>query len=133
MKPPDPGSPRLRDAATLLPVLAVFLLMPPVITLFTDTRTVGGVPLIVAYLFGVWLALIVAAALLAHRLAPPAASTTDALPAASPSDALPVAPPSDAPPSDASPPAAPPPAVPPPAVPPHTALPGAAAPPAPRD
>ncbi|MGD9943389.1 MAG: hypothetical protein AB7L76_10615 [Burkholderiaceae bacterium] len=73
MKLPDPGTPRLRDAATLLPVLAVFLLMPPVITLFTDTRTVGGVPLIVAYLFGVWLALIVAAALLAHRLAPPAA------------------------------------------------------------
>ncbi|MFA7666235.1 MAG: hypothetical protein WCY32_08955 [Burkholderiaceae bacterium] len=71
MKPPDPGTPRLRDAAALLPALALFLLMPPVITLFTETRTVGGVPLIVAYLFGVWLALIVAAALLARRLAPP--------------------------------------------------------------
>jgi len=114
LKPPDPGSPRLRDAATLLPVLAVFLLMPPVITLFTDTRTVGGVPLIVVYLFGIWLALIVAAALLAHRLGPPAA----------------------VPPSAASPPAASPDlssAALPDAVPPHTAPPGAAATPAPRN
>ncbi len=111
MKPPDPGTPRLRDAAALLPVLAVFLLMPPVITLFTDTRTVGGVPMIVAYLFGVWLALIVAAALLAHRLAPPAAASPDAVPldAASPGGVSPGAPP------------------------PHTAPPGAPATPAPRD
>ena len=72
-KTPDPGNPRLRDAAVLLPVLAAFLLMPPVITLFTGTHTVWGVPLIVAYLFGVWLALIVGAALLARRLAPQSA------------------------------------------------------------
>jgi len=74
VKTPDPGTPRLRDAAALLPALAVFLLMPPVITLFTGTYTVGGVPLIVVYLFGVWLALIVAAALLVWRLAPPPAA-----------------------------------------------------------
>ena len=74
MKTPDPGTPRLRDAAALLPALAVFLLMPPVITLFTGAYTVGGVPLIVVYLFGVWLALIVAAALLVWRLAPPPAA-----------------------------------------------------------
>lgn len=70
MKNPEPGTPRLRDAASLLPALAVFLLMPPVITLFTGAHTLGGVPLVVAYLFGVWLALIVAAALLARRLGP---------------------------------------------------------------
>ena len=73
MKTPDPGTPRQRDAASLLPALGVFLLMPPVITLFAGTHTWLGVPLIVAYLFGVWLALIVAAALLARRLAPPSA------------------------------------------------------------
>ena len=70
MKTPDPGTPRVRDAAVVLPLLAVFLLMPPVITLFTGPQTVAGVPLIVVYLFGVWLALIVAAALLAWRLGP---------------------------------------------------------------
>ena len=74
MKTPDPGTPRLRDAAVVLPLLAVFLLMPPVIRLFTGAHTVAGVPLIIVYLFGVWLALIVAAALLARRLAPPPAS-----------------------------------------------------------
>lgn len=71
MKTPEPENPRLRDAATLLPALAVFLLMPPVITLFTGAHKLGGVPLIVAYLFGVWLALIVAAAVLARRLVAP--------------------------------------------------------------
>lgn len=74
MTTPEPGTPRLRDAASLLPVLGAFLLMPPVITLFTGTHRVWGLPLIVAYLFGVWLALIAAAALLSWRLgAPPAA------------------------------------------------------------
>lgn len=71
MKTSDPESPRLRDAAALLPALAVFLLMPPVITLFTGAHKIAGVPLIVAYLFGVWLALIVAAAMLARRLVSP--------------------------------------------------------------
>ncbi|GMV48005.1 MAG: hypothetical protein AMXMBFR66_34030 [Pseudomonadota bacterium] len=69
----DPMYARLRDAAVLLPAIGVFLLMPPAINLFTGTRAVAGVPLIVVYLFGVWLALIVCAALLARRLAPPPA------------------------------------------------------------
>ncbi len=73
METPDSGTPRRRDAAALLPALGVFLLMPPVITLFTGAHTLWGVPLIVAYLFGVWLALIVAAALLARRLEEPGA------------------------------------------------------------
>ena len=74
MKTPGSETPRLRDAASLLPALGVFLLMPPVITLFVRPADVVGVPLIVAYLFGVWLALIIAAALLAWRLGPPAAA-----------------------------------------------------------
>lgn len=76
MNTPEPGSPRLRDAAALMPALAAFLLMPPVITLFTGTHHVGGVPLIVAYLFGVWLALIAATALLARRLGGPGDAAT---------------------------------------------------------
>ncbi|MCW5639790.1 MAG: hypothetical protein KIT28_12590 [Rubrivivax sp.] len=77
---------RLRDAAALLPAIGVFLLMPPAINLFTGTRLVAGVPLIVAYLFGVWLALIACAALLARRLEPPPAA---AEPAEAPAPDLP--------------------------------------------
>ena len=68
MTPEDDVPPRLRDAASVLPLLGVFLLMPPVIVLFAAPVLVGGVPLIVVYLFGVWLALIVCAALLARRI-----------------------------------------------------------------
>ncbi len=61
---------RIVEAARVLPILGVFLLMPPVITLFAGIADVAGVPRVVVYLFGVWLALIVCAALLARRLAP---------------------------------------------------------------
>ena len=67
MKPPVPA--RIRDAAVLLPVLGLVLFMPPVVTLFAaGVAGVAGVPLIVVYVFGTWLGLIVAAALLSRRL-----------------------------------------------------------------
>ena len=67
MRPPIPA--RVRDAAVLLPVLGLVLFMPPVITLFASAGAgVTGVPLIVVYVFGTWLGLIVAAALLSRRL-----------------------------------------------------------------
>lgn len=67
MKPPPSG--RLRDAARLLPVLGLVLLMPPVITLFAASRAeLAGVPLLVVYVFGTWIGLIAAAARLARRL-----------------------------------------------------------------
>jgi hypothetical protein len=58
------------DAAVVLPLFGLFLLMPPVITLFASGFDIHGVPLIVVYVFGVWIALIVCAALLARRLDP---------------------------------------------------------------
>ena len=61
-------SPRLHDAAVVLPLVGVFLLMPPAITLFTTPYHVVGLPLIVVYLFGVWIALIACAAILARRI-----------------------------------------------------------------
>ncbi len=93
----DPDTPRLRDAVALLPLLAVFVLMPPVITLFVGGHLFGGMPLIVVYLFGVWLALIVAAALLAQRLArsqaaPPAAPAAASAPPSLPPPASLLAP-----------------------------------------
>ncbi|HYC36934.1 MAG TPA: hypothetical protein VEC19_10960 [Usitatibacter sp.] len=60
---------RLRDAASILPVAGLVLLMPPVITLFAAAGAgVAGVPLIVIYVFGTWMGLIASAALLARRL-----------------------------------------------------------------
>ena len=64
----DPA--RVHDAARLLPIVGVVLLMPPVVTLFVADAVIGGVPLIVVYLFCTWLALIGCAAWLARRLPP---------------------------------------------------------------
>jgi len=61
--------PRVRDAAALLPVLALVLFTPPVVTLFAAAHAdLSGVPLIVVYVFGTWLALIAATAWLSRRL-----------------------------------------------------------------
>ena len=70
--PPSPHgrSARARDAAVVLPLLGLFLLMPPVIALFATGTAMAGVPLIVVYLFGVWLALVLGAALLGRALQP---------------------------------------------------------------
>jgi putative effector of murein hydrolase LrgA (UPF0299 family) len=67
----DPA--RVHDAARLLPILGVVLLMPPVVALFVSDARVGGVPLIVVYVFGTWLALIACAAWRARALAKSAA------------------------------------------------------------
>lgn len=60
------------SAAVALPLLGLFLLMPPLIILFAHGAGVGGVPLIVLYVFGVWCALIICAVGLARRLQEPA-------------------------------------------------------------
>jgi len=59
---------RARKLALLPPLLGLFLLMPPFVTLFVGAGRPFGVPLIVVYLFGTWIALIVAAAWLARGL-----------------------------------------------------------------
>lgn len=65
-----PLSPRTQNLAVLLPLLGLFLLMPPFIALFGVEPRPWGVPLVVAYLFGVWAALLVGAAWLARLLRP---------------------------------------------------------------
>lgn len=69
-RPSPERSARARDAAIALPLLGLFLLMPPIIGLFAVPVDIAGVPLIVIYLFGVWLALVLAAALLGRALQP---------------------------------------------------------------
>lgn len=71
---PPAGPGKLRDAALVLPVLGAFLLIPPFPEIFAAPVRLAGVPLIVLYIFGVWLALIVGALCLARplrRLEPP--------------------------------------------------------------
>ncbi|MET0437292.1 MAG: hypothetical protein ABW043_07345 [Devosia sp.] len=54
----------------LLTTAGLLLLVPPLVHLFNHDFTVLGVPQIVFYLFGVWLALIVGTGVLTSRLSP---------------------------------------------------------------
>ncbi len=71
MDGPTP-TPRTVSAAVLVPLLGLLLWMPPLVGLFATPWRIFGVPLAVAYLFGVWLLLIAAAWALARRLVTPA-------------------------------------------------------------
>ncbi len=70
-------SPRARNVAVLLPLLGAFLWMPPFILLFGGNAQPGGIPLVVAYLFGVWAVLLTAAFVLARVLRPPPGTEAD--------------------------------------------------------
>ena len=59
---------KLRDAAILMPVAGLVALMPPVAGIFALPGKVFGVPLPVAYVFVVWIMLILAARALGRRL-----------------------------------------------------------------
>ncbi|MEO0999520.1 MAG: hypothetical protein AAFW69_02770 [Pseudomonadota bacterium] len=60
---------RLRELAGLLPVAGLLALLPPLVGLFAEPVRARGVPLILLYVFGVWIALIVGTRMLARRLA----------------------------------------------------------------
>lgn len=67
------------DTAIALPLFGVFLLVPPIISLFAGDSNLLGIPLIAVYVFVVWIGLIICAAILAHYLDPtqiPAAGDT---------------------------------------------------------
>ncbi|HEX5999437.1 MAG TPA: hypothetical protein VFZ16_08570 [Hyphomicrobiaceae bacterium] len=57
----------VRDAAVLLPIAGAVLLMPPLILVFAAPVLIAGIPLIVIYVFGAWVAIILGAWLLARR------------------------------------------------------------------
>ena len=59
---------KLRDSAMLLPAFGAFLLVSPLITVFSSASTVFGLPLIFVYIFGVWLGLVLLARAMARRL-----------------------------------------------------------------
>jgi len=62
---------RRYDGAVILPIFAAMLILPPFVGLFAVPVTVFGIPLIVLWLFGQWLALIAIARRLAHLLSHP--------------------------------------------------------------
>ena len=59
---------KLHDGALLLPVFGAFLLISPLITVFTGATTLFGLPLIFVYIYGVWLGLVLIARAMARRL-----------------------------------------------------------------
>lgn len=62
------GRKRSEGFAFFIPVLGAMLIMPPLVLLFDVQIDIFGVPLIVAYLFTTWLALIIASFVLRKRL-----------------------------------------------------------------
>ena len=59
---------KLQDSAVLLPIFGAFLLMSPVITIFSGEAMVFGLPPIFLYIFGVWFGLVLFARAMARRL-----------------------------------------------------------------
>lgn len=59
---------KARDAILAVTVTGALLLLPPILPFFDRTVSVLGMPLVVVYVFGVWIALIAAAWALSRRL-----------------------------------------------------------------
>ncbi|MGF1446951.1 MAG: hypothetical protein ACFBRM_12245 [Pikeienuella sp.] len=59
---------KTRDAALLLPLAGLALLMPPIANVFAVDARLGSVPVVAAYVFAVWFGLILLAWRLARRL-----------------------------------------------------------------
>ena len=58
----------MRDAALLLPLAGLLLLMPPYIRVFDQPAFFAGVPLLYIYIFCLWLVGILLSALLSRTL-----------------------------------------------------------------
>lgn len=59
---------KIRDAILIVTLLGVWLFMPPMLDVFSQRASLFGIPLIVVYVFGIWLALIGLTAVLASRI-----------------------------------------------------------------
>ena len=57
-----------RDRALILPIAGLALVLPPFATIFAIDFRIAGIPFTALYLFTVWAALIIGAALLARPL-----------------------------------------------------------------
>lgn len=59
---------KARDAALLLPLLGLLLLMPPFVGLLQGVAGFAGIPAIALYIFIIWAAMIAAGFLLSRRI-----------------------------------------------------------------
>ncbi|MCL5776314.1 hypothetical protein M1105_04825 [Limibaculum sp. FT325] len=66
----DPGLAvrKARDAALALPLVGLILVMPPVAQIFAIDARIGGVPVVLAYIFGVWILLVAGARSVGRRI-----------------------------------------------------------------
>lgn len=62
------GDRRLRDIAVVLPIALLLTFLPPYVRIFDQNGLLGGVPLLLVYIFGIWSLVILASALLGRRL-----------------------------------------------------------------
>lgn len=65
---PRPPSPRAQNAAVVVPLAGLLLLMPPFISLFATPARLFGIPIVVLYMFGIWAALVLLTWRLTRRL-----------------------------------------------------------------
>ena len=59
---------RIKETALLILCLAIVFLFPPIILIFNKPTSIFGIPISAAYLFFIWLLMILANALTARRL-----------------------------------------------------------------
>ena len=71
---------RSREAAVVIPAFGLFLLLPPIMSLFDTPSTLMGIPILHIYVFSVWLGLVIAGFWLSRRLAQDAETTPEADP-----------------------------------------------------
>jgi hypothetical protein len=69
------GQSRIKDIAALLPLIGSFLLLPVVLLLFSPSSSLFGIPILLIYMFTLWLALIFASRALSERLSDEAEPT----------------------------------------------------------
>lgn len=60
---------RIRDLALLAPLVCLLLIMPPYIAIFDQPVFVFGIPLLLVFIFTVWIVGIVVTGLIARRYA----------------------------------------------------------------
>ena len=89
---------KARDAILVVTGAGALLLLPPILPFFDRPADVFGVPMILVYVFGVWLALIAAAWALSRRLPALPPAGPDDRDAARPTALEPAGPPNDEPP-----------------------------------
>lgn len=63
-----PDRAKLKGLAIALPVFGTILLVPPLTQIFVTKGTIFGVPLIVFYLFSIWIVLIGASFLISRKI-----------------------------------------------------------------